>query len=131
MMLWLGGCLPAPAAALNHASDLYQSGRYDEAAREYQRVIDMRPSWAPPYLGLGNARLALNERAEAVDAYKRAVALSPDWVDALTSLGRALLEMDRASEAVPVLTRAVQLDPSSGSATSLLRQAEARATPKG
>jgi len=78
MLGLLAGCLPAPHAALNHASDLYQNGHYDEAAREYQRVIDMRPSWAPPYLGLGNARWAMNERAEAVEAYKRAVALSPE-----------------------------------------------------
>jgi cytochrome c-type biogenesis protein CcmH/NrfG len=126
----LSACLPAPHAALNRASDLYQSGHYDEAAREYQHVIDMRPSWAPPYLGLGNARWALNQRTGAVDAYRRAVALSPDWVEALTSLGRALLDLDRPSEAVPVLTHAVQLDPTDSTATSLLREAQARAASK-
>jgi protein O-GlcNAc transferase len=127
MTLALGGCLPAPHAALNHAGDLYKSGHYDEAAREYQHVIDMRPEWPPPYLGLGNARWALNERPEAIEAYKRAVALSPDWVEALISLGRALLDVDRPTEAAAVLIHAVQLAPDDSSATSLLRQATARA----
>ena len=126
----LVGCLPAPAAALNHASDLYRSGRYEDAAREYQRVIDMRPSWAAPYVGLGNARWALNQRPAALQAYRQAVTLSPDWVGALTSLASALIDMDRSSEAVPILTHALQVDPDNGSAKSLLDRARRRAAGK-
>lgn len=131
LMSVLCGCLPAPHAELNRASDLYKSGRYDEAAREYQRVIEMRPSWAPPYVGLGNARWALNERAGAIEAYKRAVDLSPGWVDALTSLGKALLDTGRPVDAEPVLARAVQLAPDNESAKALLKQAKTHATAQG
>ena len=126
----LVGCLPTPHEGLNHASDLFTSGRYEDAAREYQRVIDMRPSWAPPYLGLGNARWALNQRPGALQAYRQAVALSPDWVDASNSLAKALIEMDQSSAAVPVLTHALQIDPDNAWSKSLLDQARHRAAGK-
>jgi tetratricopeptide (TPR) repeat protein len=127
IMLALVSCLPAPHAALNHATDLYREGRYDDAAQEYRRVIDMRPSWALPYVGLGNSLWELNRRPEAVKAYQHAVDLSPDWVEALVSLGQALVDSDRSSEAIPVLTRALQLRPEDGKAKTLLKQARTRA----
>jgi tetratricopeptide (TPR) repeat protein len=123
VLVVLAACLPAPHTGLNRAGDLYRQGRYQDAVTEYRRVIDMRPSWSPPYLGLGNSLWALGDRQQAVRAYQDAVRLSPAWSEALLALGGALVELNRSAEAVPILSRAVEIAPTDSAAKELLARA--------
>jgi Flp pilus assembly protein TadD len=109
-ILLASSCAPPGAAELNRAGKLFQDGKFDEAAKEYQ-AIDANPSWGPPYLGMGNALQQLGNTSGAVDAYRRATAFSPNWAEAHKALGLALASSGSWYEAVPPLERAHSLQP--------------------
>jgi Flp pilus assembly protein TadD len=128
--LWIcglaAGCLQASASALNRGADFFQSGRYREAATEYQRAIALDPSWAAPHLGLGNALDELGDLPGALNAYQKAVLLSPEWSEANTALGSVLLRSDRAIDAVGVIQEAIKLAPDDPEPKALLGTALSR-----
>lgn len=88
--LLLGALLLAPVAtygqALDHfktgednraATQHYQNGwdllrveKWDEAAREFQSAIDLKPNYKLAYYGLGRAGVGLKQFREAIRAYE-------------------------------------------------------------
>ncbi len=102
------GCMLAKADVLNRAGDLYQEGRYRQAAAEYRRAIAIDASWAPPWLGLGNALRMLDDRPGALASYRRAIALSPKYTEARVALADLLLGERRWSESERELRLAVE-----------------------
>ncbi len=121
------GCAPSGTQELNTASTLYQQGQYARAADEYRNAIKANPSWAPPYLGLGNALAALREYDEAIYAYREAVKLKPEWAQAHLSLGQCQGEANRWADAVVSLERATALERKKGPARVALGIALTRA----
>lgn len=63
----------------NLADACLQLGRYEEAAREYARILETTPRHARALLGLARAQEQLGRRSEARDAYRRFFAV---WKDA-------------------------------------------------
>ncbi len=61
------------------ADALLELGRYDDAAREYERILKINDRYARALYGLGRASEAAGKRAEARDAYRRFITL---WKDA-------------------------------------------------
>jgi TolB-like protein len=89
---------------------LSTAGQHDRALSELKVALDLNPSFALGYVGLGWALLRAGRFAEATAATERALRLSP--VDSFSGFytaihGLALLAAQRFSEALPVLRASV------------------------
>jgi tetratricopeptide (TPR) repeat protein len=91
-----------------------QDGR---AARDsFERAIELRPDFIPPYINVAfvyNA-LGLNDKAEA--AFKKAVELEPKNLPAHLNLGMLLGEMNRPRDAEKTFRKALEIDPNCATA---------------
>lgn len=67
--------------AMKQGDDLYEAGKYREAAQHYARASKMRPDVFRAFYALGAAHEAAGQFKEAAAAYKTAVALKPDPTD--------------------------------------------------
>lgn len=73
-------------------------GRYDDAIAAYRRAVTKDPEHAPSYLGIGNCKLALGRRDEAIEMYEKALQLYPGDPKAANNLAHALWERGRAED---------------------------------
>jgi Flp pilus assembly protein TadD len=71
------------------AWSLYRTGRFGEAAVEFERVIKARPGGPEPQAALGWSYLRLGRRGEARAAFTRALELAPHSSDAARGLSQA------------------------------------------
>jgi glycosyltransferase involved in cell wall biosynthesis len=85
----------------------HQQGRWTEAAKNYQRVIDAD---AIHPVALNNYSLLLND-AEAVALLTRALDAHPDYTDALVNLGVRHLNLGHIEEAQKFAERALESAP--------------------
>ena len=96
--------------AFTEASIALNAGRYDEAARLFQKVIDDQPDDGEAYAQLALTCLKLNRAAEAIAAAGKAIEISPGDADALQTRGSAYLELGRCGEAVDDLATSLAID---------------------
>jgi superkiller protein 3 len=80
------------------------------AAAAFTRAVELRPSYAEAWNGLGYALRNQGKYAEALRAYDEALRLRPDYPDALEYLGEAYVKMGRLDDARRVLERLKPLD---------------------
>jgi len=91
------------AADWNTGLALYNQGHFEEAAENFQGVVQTNPDWPGGYLMLGRCQLALKQYDEALFNLKAAVALGPEDPANIAALSRALMAVDRADEARELL----------------------------
>jgi Flp pilus assembly protein TadD len=113
-------------AVADKASKLMNARRYDAAATEWQRAIQLNDTEALAHNNLGFCLAELNRMAEAIAAYEKALALSPEYPEANNNLGSALMAQGLVQEATERFRRAVELKPGYGSAHSNLGAALAQ-----
>ncbi len=102
---------PSHAAPYRRLGELlFGTGLYAEAAREFARVLELRPgdADAAEHLGSVNAELEAWDDAEA--CFKRALQAKPEHPGALLGLGRLFVRLDRDG-AGAVLERFVRVAP--------------------
>jgi tetratricopeptide (TPR) repeat protein len=98
----------------------------DDAIKEYQVALRLRPDEAELHEALGEFYLDNHFDADAQGELEKAVKLDPSRTKALYLLGR-LYVLDRENEkAVPYLQRALQLQPNLNEASGLLGTAYVR-----
>ena len=56
---------------------MYDSCRYDDAAKAYRRALELKPGFAEAELNLGHALKSLGREADARDCFDRALAAKP------------------------------------------------------
>ena len=71
------------------AWSLYRTGRFGEAAVEFERVIKARPNGPEPQAALGWSYLRMGRRGDARAAFLRALELAPNSPDAALGLSQA------------------------------------------
>ncbi len=101
---------------------------FEGAEHHYRRSLAIYPS-AEAWLGLGNLRLALGNRAAAHEAYDAALALQPRHARTLNRLGELWLAEGELARARAALDRAARLAPRDKrirSALAKLAEAEGR-----
>jgi tetratricopeptide (TPR) repeat protein/tRNA A-37 threonylcarbamoyl transferase component Bud32 len=85
---------PKLPVSLNLRGDVYLSmGRLDDAAKDYERIIELRPKDPDAYIGLALVRIKQGKAEEARACYERMVAANPD--SAPVYLRRAEFRRDR------------------------------------
>lgn len=101
-------------------SDLhYNSGvaltallRWDEARDAFQRAVDLSPSEAGAWDGLGTALAHIGQLRDAAPCHRRAMRLEPCAAHGL-NLSRTLYELNQLEEAHAVLRQVLSIEPAS------------------
>ncbi|HEU0185018.1 MAG TPA: tetratricopeptide repeat protein [Blastocatellia bacterium] len=81
------------------------AGRYDEAARAYEKLRELAPNMAEAHARLGLIYFQQSKFEQAADALRQAVKLKPTLPNADLLLAMALSELGRYKEAAPALEK--------------------------
>jgi tetratricopeptide (TPR) repeat protein len=85
-------------------------GRYDEAAEQFKRVVELAPDSFSGYSNLGAVYTLQGKQEEAIDMMERSIAIRPTS-QALNNLGAAYVYQGKYPQAARVYERAVQMTP--------------------
>jgi Tfp pilus assembly protein PilF len=88
-----------------------ESGRSEEALKEYEGALAKAPSDPDLMLKVGCGKAAAGNGAEAEELLRKVLAQRPNSAETHHGLGRALMAKNNLSDAIYELERAVQLDP--------------------
>jgi Flp pilus assembly protein TadD/TolB-like protein len=98
---------------------LAERGNVDEAMKEFQRAIDVRPGYWRNYSTLGVAALKAGRYPEAERSFRRVTELQPDHADAYGYLGSLYLLTNQRDLAIEHFRRSIQASPTVGTWTNL------------
>ena len=87
---------PDEKGVFNLGNSIFNQNRYEEAARQYEKAIDLiddPKEKSKAYYNLGNAHFLNEKYDQSVDAYKRSLIANPDDLQAKQNLLMALREM--------------------------------------
>jgi tetratricopeptide (TPR) repeat protein len=85
--------------------------RWDDALREYERVLRREPSRADLWLRVADIHAVRKDAARAADALGKAAHLRPDDAALQARLSQANAMADRPAGALAAIRRALELDP--------------------
>ncbi|HTP28630.1 MAG TPA: tetratricopeptide repeat protein, partial [Anaeromyxobacteraceae bacterium] len=117
--LWLDAVERSPAAPIAHynlGAALFEEGRYDSAATQFEAAVRLEPS-PIAWVSLGNAYREAGRPENAIPAFRAALSMDPRLEGAYDGLGLAYVELGRPDAALEPLRAAVALAP--GSAVAL------------
>ncbi len=98
-------------------------GDFDSAIREYQKVVELRPSSAEAYNNLGVAEKRKGDLAKAADAFNKSLERKPDYNAALSNRGWVFAEQNQWDEARRDFEQALKINPADDGALYGLSQA--------
>jgi protein O-mannosyl-transferase len=110
----------------NLGAALAKKGQIDEAIRQYQEVIRLKPDYVEAYNNLGYVLGEKGQIDEAIRQFQETLRLKPDHADAHNNLGAGLVGKGRIDEAIRQLQEAIQLKPDNADAHNNLGLALAR-----
>lgn len=98
--------------ALNNlGNDLLQKGQADEAITNYEKAIQIDPSYTEALLDLGNAFLQKGEMDRAMGQYQKTLGINPRHAEAHSNLGFVLHQEKRLDEAIAQYLEALEIKP--------------------
>lgn len=100
----------------------FTRGDYSEAARDYERALELDPAFVEARVYLGDCRYQTGDHAGALLEYRRAVEMDPDFAPAWNFMGDALASLGRTAEAVEAYRMALELNPEYAGLRTKLRQ---------
>lgn len=101
----------APSYRNNYANALLGGGRAAEAVLQWNKALELDPSYINAYLGLSLAHAAAGDTAAAIDAGRKGLAIKGDWPRLAHNLANALEDSGRMDEAYQLLQQVVQQHP--------------------
>lgn len=93
--------------ALRVAVTMEEKGQYDDAAREYRRILDLHPHSAVAWTNLGNVEVRRGNASAAEEAFRKAIEVDGSSADAMNNLAWMLYQQKRLEEAESLARRAV------------------------
>lgn len=102
--------------ALREAADHYHAGRYDEAQRICDQLLQQRPGNADALHMLGVLAIKRGKLNDAVPYFEQALALQAKNPEFHANFGSLLSELKRYEDAMAELRRAIELKPGYGEA---------------
>ena len=88
-----------------------RKGKPEEAAKDFEKAVEIYPQYANAWLDLGRAQLAEKAPAAAAEAFHKAIDADPKLVQAHGELGMIAARQSNWQEAVKYLDAALKLDP--------------------
>lgn len=116
----------AAVDAFDEGLESYLKGfaaNYEQAARQFERALQMDPNYSQAALYAGRAYNALFQDAKARAAFEKAIAIDPDYLEARASFAGMLLDIGDVDEAIRQLNVVMQRDPRNEMALYLQAQA--------
>ena len=92
---------------------LVKSGKYANAAVEFERAVKLNPDFAVGYNNLGATYNSLARYEDAIVALRRAIQLAPKYAEAHYDLGVAFHNLGRYGEAIEAYERAIHFNQTS------------------
>ncbi|KRB86551.1 hypothetical protein ASE00_07615 [Sphingomonas sp. Root710] len=89
----------------------FSQGRYEEALRELDPLMQIVPDQPALYNIAGAAYAGTGQLEQAITRYDRAIALQPDFADAYSNRGLAFREQGKALDALASFDMAIQCNP--------------------
>lgn len=111
------------------AEDHFKDGEYDEAAREYEFVIQARDRWKDAYLKLARCYEATDRREKAIDVLDRLLRVDQFDEEALNLLGRICVRQGAPDRALACYRRLQKLRPGDRSVEAEIARLEAMGKP--
>jgi tetratricopeptide (TPR) repeat protein len=96
---------------MNMGDAYVKTGDYDAAKTHYQKLISLRPMYAPAYYKLSYALMLQGHHKEAMDAGKIALDINPAKYDYITMQAQLYFNLDDYDNALKYVTIARQLNP--------------------
>jgi Flp pilus assembly protein TadD len=95
----------------NLGAALVAKGQMDEAIRQYQEALRLKPRYTNARCNLAAALVNKGQIDEALSQYQEAIRLKPGFADAHYSLGIALVTKGQIDEAIRQYQEAIRLKP--------------------
>lgn len=83
---------PQPQFYNNRGAAYFDLEMFDEALRDYEDAIRLKPDLAQSWSNIGNVWMQRRDTKKAIEAYRQATVCAPDYVDGHLGLAFALLE---------------------------------------
>ncbi|HVM60212.1 MAG TPA: tetratricopeptide repeat protein [Verrucomicrobiae bacterium] len=90
---------------------LHGAGRVEEALRNYQEAVWLKPDLVEAHHNLGAAFQGMGQRQKAIEQYEQALRMKPDFAESHNDLGVCLVDEGRVPEAIGHYEQAVRLKP--------------------
>ena len=84
---------------------------YQEAAKEFEKVVAALPGWAEGHVNRGVALLSLHDDAGALQEYRQALAMAPAHPYAHYGLGLVYKQEGKSAEAMEQFRKVLEVDP--------------------
>jgi tetratricopeptide (TPR) repeat protein len=107
----------------NYGAELVKQGRLPEAIAEFQRAVELDPTYVAAQRNLGYAYDRQGKVEEAVAAYRKAIELEPGDMTTRNNLGVLYDKKGMYDEAVGEFEKALQIDPANSTVKKNLENA--------
>ena len=100
-------------AAQDKPAQLYKKENYEEAMKQYDRILREHPDWEEAHFGKGASLYKLDQTEEAMKEFEQAISTkNPQQKSAVFyNMGNSLLKAQRSEESLPFYKRALELNP--------------------
>ena len=98
------------ATCLHRGDAYYSEGKVDLALGEYNKALEINPSFAPAHFCIGVIAYDKKDYEEATVSFNEAIKNSPEYMDAYIWLGKTFMEEGKKEEAKEVFVKAMELD---------------------
>jgi tetratricopeptide (TPR) repeat protein len=95
----------------DRALEMYERGRWDEAAAELRKALSLNPDQAEWHFNLGLSLEAAGRDAEALAAYERASELLEGQIDPLLAVGHVAARLGRYEQSIDCFQRVLKVEP--------------------
>lgn len=114
---------PQPdTASREHAQELIEAGRFAEAAKAYEKLVELSPDDANLWRDLGMLYSATEQHEKSISAFNKAVSLRPDFGQAWDMLGMQFWEAEQFALAAVAFEKAIEADPNNKHSLATLAQ---------
>jgi GTP pyrophosphokinase len=103
--------IPDVETLIHRGELLLAEHRFEEAAREFEKVLKIKPDLALAHDRLGNAWYHQGKHDKAIQAYREAIRLDPGFAEAITDLGNVYYAQGRIDDALAEYRKAIKADP--------------------
>ena len=100
-----------PAFHINQGNAYLSMQRAADAARCYERALELAPNSAEALYRLGNVMMQQRNLSDAAQYFQRSIQLNPDFAEVHNNLGSVLKDLGNLDAAVACYRQAVRLKP--------------------